>query len=78
VPTVDGMTTVTIPPGSTSSRRLRLRGKGVRGPGGRPRGDQYVVLKIVPPADLSGKGEKLLRDFQQIEKFDPRENVPWK
>lgn len=77
VPTIGGMTTVTIPPGIASSQKLRLRGKGVAAPGKTP-GDQYVVVKIVPPPKVSACGADLLRQFQETEKFDPRANVPWK
>ena len=78
VPTIDGMTTVTIPPGTSSSRRLRLRGKGIAGPGNKPRGDEYVVIKIVPPKRLSPRGEQLLKEFQAEEAHNPRDEVPWK
>jgi DnaJ-class molecular chaperone len=77
VPTIDGMTTVTIPPGTASSRRLRLRGKGVGRSGG-ARGDEYVVLRLVPPPKTSAKGAELLRQFAEAEPFDPRKDVPWK
>jgi len=77
VPTLDGMTTVTVPPGTSSSRKLRLRGKGVASSDGQ-RGDQYVVIKIVPPPSVSAGGAELLRKFQTLERFDPRADVPWK
>ncbi len=77
VPTIDGMTTVTVPPGTGGSRRLRLKGKGLRSAAGDGRGDQYVVVKVVPPPKLSEDGAKLLRQFDAVEKFDPREGVPW-
>jgi len=78
VPTIDGMTTVTIPPGMSSSRRLRLKGKGVRGVRGGARGDQYVAVRIVAPPKLSPRGAELLEQFEAVEKFDPRAEVPWK
>jgi curved DNA-binding protein len=78
VPTLDGMTTVTIPPGTPSSRRLRLRGKGIQAPGGSRRGDQYVVIRVVPPPGVSSKGRELLKAFEKAEGFDPRQEVPWK
>lgn len=77
VPTVDGMTTVTIPPGTGGGKRLRLRGKGV-GRSGAVRGDHYVVIKIVPPEEVSQHGKKLLREFDDVEKGDVRSGVPWK
>lgn len=78
VPTVDGMTTVTIPPGMASNKKLRLKGKGVRQGGGKTPGNQYVVVRIVPPPKVSAKGAELLRKFDETEKHNPRENVPWK
>ncbi len=78
VPTIDGMTTVTIPPGMASNKKLRLKGKGVRAGGGKTPGDQYVVVRIVPPPKVSAAGAELLRKFDETEKYNPRENVPWK
>ncbi len=77
VPTIDGMTTVTIPPGTPSARRLRLKEKGIRSPGKSRRGDQYVLVRIVPPAKVSAAGANLLKKFDAEEKFDPRRNAPW-
>jgi curved DNA-binding protein len=77
VPTLEGTSTVTIPPGSSSGRKLRLRGRGVVGPGGK-RGDQYVVLRVVAPQSVSDEGRKLLQQFAQEERLDPRADVPWK
>jgi DnaJ-class molecular chaperone len=48
VPTIDGTVTLTIPKGSNSGTRLRLRGKGAPAPGG-ARGDHYVTLKVMLP-----------------------------
>ena len=50
VPTIDGKVAVTIPPGSNTGTVLRLKGKGVPGPGG-SRGDQLVTLSVVLPED---------------------------
>ena len=78
VPTIDGMTTVKVPAGTGSRRKLRLRGKGVAARSGRGRGDQYVEIRIVAPQKLSDAGRRLLEKFQQQENFDPREDAPWK
>jgi curved DNA-binding protein len=76
VPTLDGIGTVTIPPGTASSKRLRLRGKGVARPG-KPPGDQYVVIEIVPPKRLTGRQEELLRQLQELDSPSPRAECPW-
>ncbi|MCP4375649.1 MAG: DnaJ domain-containing protein [bacterium] len=75
VPTVDGMTTVTIPPGTSSGQRLRLRKKGV-GPAS-ARGDQFVLIKIVTDKTISDEGRELLEKFQELEQPEPRKDVSW-
>lgn len=49
VPTLDGSVKLTVPPGSQSGQRLRLRGKGAPRPRGGARGDLYVELSIRVP-----------------------------
>ena len=76
VPTIDGMTTVTIPPGTASHRRLRLRGKGVAA-AGQPPGDQYVVVRIVPPEKPSARGRELLEELRTVEGDEVPGKAPW-
>jgi DnaJ-class molecular chaperone len=47
-PTLDGPVRLTVPPGSSGGRTLRLKGKGVALPGA-GYGDQYVRLLVVLP-----------------------------
>ena len=82
VPTIDGTTTMKIPPGTPSGRKLRLRGKGIA-PADKKKspGDQYVVIKITPPAKLSREAKDLLKKFAKIQAdhgYDPRAKAPWK
>jgi DnaJ-class molecular chaperone len=48
VPTLDGPVRLTVPPGSSGGRTLRLKGKGIALPGAGS-GDQYVRLLVVLP-----------------------------
>jgi len=64
VPTLDGPVTVTIPPGTSSHQKLRLRGKGAPRPDGR-RGDQYAEVKIVVPSKVDEKAAELIREFSR-------------
>ncbi len=53
VPTVDGPVLLSIPPGSTSGKVMRLKGKGWSNKGG-GRGDQLVRLMVdLPPDDAA-------------------------
>ncbi len=45
VPTIDGTVSMTVPKGSNTGTRLRVRGKGVPAAGG-GRGDHYVTLQV--------------------------------
>jgi DnaJ-class molecular chaperone len=48
VPTVDGAVMLTVAPGSSSGKVLRLKGKGFQAKGG-ARGDQLVTLEVEIP-----------------------------
>jgi DnaJ-class molecular chaperone len=48
VPTVDGSVRLTIPAGTSSAAKLRLRGKGAKGQDG-TRGDQFCRIEVVVP-----------------------------
>lgn len=68
VPTLDGRVTVTIPPGTDSGSRLRLRGKGVPHPKGAAPGDFFVVAKVCVPRDLD---DDAIEKLQELSRFDP-------
>jgi len=68
VPTLsEGQVLLTIPPGTSSGVKLRLRGKGVVDPQTRQTGDQYVVVKIVVPKDASPALNGLYRQVAEHE-----------
>ncbi len=73
VRTLDGQVTLTVPPGSSSGQKLRLRDKGLpqRGKKGK-RGDLLVHLKIVVPKQLNEKEKELFESLKKESKFDPR------
>jgi curved DNA-binding protein len=48
VPTLEGNVELTIPPGTGSGRKLRLRARGIK-PAAGDAGDLFAVIKIVPP-----------------------------
>jgi DnaJ-class molecular chaperone len=61
IATIDGTSSVKIPPGTSSGQKLRLRGKGIAGPTGQ--GDHYVTVHIDVPRDLDEDARKKLVDL---------------
>ncbi len=64
VPTLEGPVQLRVPPGSSSGRLLRLRGRGLEW--GSQRGDQLVEIRVVVPEELSEAEEALYRRLQQL------------
>lgn len=65
VPTVDGPTSLKIPPGTQPGKVLTLRGKGVPQLRGSGRGDQHVVVNVSIPTRLTNEQRQL---FEQLAK----------
>jgi curved DNA-binding protein len=70
VPTLSGSISLTIPAGSQTGQKLRIRDKGLPRRDGK--GDLYAVLKVVMPPK-SGKGaQKLWESLAEQAAFNPR------
>ncbi|WP_165245091.1 DnaJ C-terminal domain-containing protein [Paludisphaera soli] len=72
VPSLDGMKSLTIPGGASSGQKLRLKGQGVPGSGGKPDGDLFVQVKIVAPKNVDEESRRLIQEFADRNKQDPR------
>ncbi len=76
VPTLsEGEVTVTIPPGTSSGAKLRLRGKGVTNSKTKQPGDQICSIKIAAPKELSDQERGLYEQLKQLNSEDPRSKV---
>jgi curved DNA-binding protein len=71
VETLLGSARVRVPPGSSSGRRLRLRGEGLPNASGAA-GDLYAALAIRVPKRLSKEERELFARLADVSKFDPR------
>jgi curved DNA-binding protein len=69
--TPGGPVQVHVPAGSSSGRRLRLRGRGMPNPRG-PAGDLYAEVRVVVPEQPSGTERELWQRLAQASRFDPR------
>lgn len=70
VTTPDGKLQITVPAGSSSGRRLRLRGQGLTVEGGK--GDLLVRLMIAVPEHLTPAEEALVKQLAAASRFSPR------
>lgn len=72
LPTLDGSVRLKIPAGSSSGRKIRLKGKGYPSAGSE-RGDLYAELRVEVPPSLSAEERELLERWAALSKFNPRQ-----
>jgi curved DNA-binding protein len=72
--TPGGETKVKVPPGTSSGRRLRLRGRGLPNPRGQP-GDLYAEVQIMVPPKLSDQERRLFEQLAAASTYNPRERA---
>jgi curved DNA-binding protein len=73
IDTPGGEAKVKVPHGTSSGRRLRLRGRGLPTSRGKP-GDLYAEARIVVPAKPSRMERQLFEQLAATSEFDPRSN----
>jgi curved DNA-binding protein len=69
--TPGGEAKVKVPAGTSSGRRIRLRGRGLPNPRGKP-GDLYAEARIMVPPRLSRAERRLFEQLAAETSFDPR------
>jgi molecular chaperone DnaJ len=69
----DGHARVTVPPGTQSGQRLRIRERGAISTRTGRRGDLVVEVRVVLPAVLSERSQELLREFGRLNAGTVRE-----
>ena len=75
VPTLDGPVTIKIPAGTGSGAKVRIKGRGVKR--GDETGDQFCVVKIVLPKNLTEAEQGQVAEMQKQHPLSPRDNVGW-
>jgi curved DNA-binding protein len=82
VPTLDEPVLLTVPAGTRSGRKLRLRGRGLSNGSKvvdgdevkKSRGDLYALVHIDIPAELTDQERDLYQQLRSLSQFDPRKN----
>lgn len=73
VPTLTGKVALTIPAGTQSGKRMRLKGKGIQRLGGYGQGDQIITVVLETPTKLSQEQRDL---FAQLADLEHRKTNP--
>ena len=76
IPTLYGNVNLTVPSGSESGDKQRIKGKGIHNDSTHRKGDMYIVLKVVTPKKLSKEQKRLIEMLadtdlsdKELEKF---------
>jgi DnaJ-class molecular chaperone len=75
VPTLDGRVTLTIPPGTSSGSKLRIKSRGIKR--GSEQGDQFCVIRIIVPKDLSDDEQAFVHELARKHPIQAREKLAW-
>ena len=65
VPTLYGNVTLTIPAGTSTNDKLRLKGKGVENVSSKKKGDMYVVANVIIPEKISRDQKKIFEELSK-------------
>ncbi len=80
LPTPKGTISLSVPPGTSSGKKLRIKGRGVAPKGGEP-GDLFAEIMIVLPAPLDEKCDELIKQLdahvQATHPQNPRQDLRW-
>ncbi len=76
VPTPDGIVELKIPAGSSSGKRLRIKGQGVRSPRGQA-GDLFVELQVKLPSNLDKPAREAIELIERQYTESPRTGLAW-
>lgn len=68
VPTLDGTVTMTLPAGTDSGKKFRLKGKGIPDRKTGTAGDEFAVIKITVPKNVTESIKKALEEIEKAYK----------
>ncbi len=76
IPSPKGTLSLRIPPGTSSGKKLRLKGCGIAPKNG-PAGDLYAEIQIVLPDTLSPDAKEALARIERDYRESPRRSLHW-
>ena len=70
IPTLGGTAEARLPAGSSTGRKMRLRGRGLPNPKG-PAGDLLAEIQVVVPTQLTEEEKALFEQLAETSAFEP-------
>ena len=74
VPTLDGAVEFTIPEGTQTGSKFRMKGKGIPYLRSKSRGDEYVTVTVEVPRNLSTRQKEILRGFDEDRNYKQKKS----
>ncbi len=76
IATPKGTITLTVPRGTSSGKRLRLKGLGIKTGHGSP-GDLFAEIQIVLPESIDDESAEMIRQLDKRHSLNPRADLKW-
>ncbi len=77
VPTVNGEVVMDVKEGTQNNQKYRLKDKGVKDLRTKNYGDQYVIIEVTTPVNLTKEEKDLLSKVREIEDNKPQKKSFW-
>ena len=75
VPTIDGVASMTLPPGTQSGQKFKLAGKGFPSKKTGHRGGQFINIKIVVPKNVPDEAIAAVKQIEALYPAPPRKGM---
>lgn len=76
IPTPHGVIVASIPAGTSSGKKIRIKGQGIHTRDGKT-GDLYAEIQIQLPKAIDPEMTKLLQSFDEKHAIEPRKELEW-
>ncbi len=75
VPTLDGVSAMTLPAGTQGGQKFKLSGKGFPSTHTGKRGDQYVTIKVAVPKNVTDRARHAIQEIESLYRESPRKGM---
>ncbi len=75
IPTLEGVSRMTLPSGTQGGKVFKLKGKGMPSPKTGSYGDLYAEINIIVPKDLTSEDKRNITKLEDIYKENPRKGM---